>query len=106
LVDEELISLKNRVVYNEKVKETHDAFFTNFRKLEEINAWMNQLAQTSNGIATVINIGKSHEGREILGLKIQGKPFSNKFLTGKTPRNRPGILYHGGIHAREWSKKI
>jgi len=49
-------------------------------------------AENSNGLATMINAGKSHEGRDIWGLKIEGK---NRI-------NRPAILYHGGIHSREW----
>jgi len=43
-------------------------------------------------LVTLVNAGKSHEGRDILGLKIEG---ASRIA-------RPAILYHGGIHAREW----
>jgi murein tripeptide amidase MpaA len=42
-------------------------------------------------LASKFSIGKSFENRDIIGLKIEGNRNS-----------KPAILYHGGIHAREW----
>lgn len=52
---------------------------------------MKQVAASHPDIATVINIGKTTEGRDLLAIKIS---------TGGS--NKPAILVDGGIHAREW----
>lgn len=63
-----------------------DAYYT----FEEIYAWLDDLVAAYPDIVTMINIGKSYEGRNIKGIKISHGP-------GK--RN---IFLEGGIHSREW----
>ncbi|KAI8252264.1 hypothetical protein K4K57_009599 [Colletotrichum sp. SAR 10_99] len=40
-----------------------------------------------------LDIGSSYEGRNIFGLKLWG---------GKPAENKPIVLWHGTVHAREW----
>ncbi|KAJ3953118.1 hypothetical protein N0V92_010430 [Colletotrichum tropicale] len=40
-----------------------------------------------------LHIGSSYEGRNIFGLKLWG---------GKPAENKPIVLWHGTVHAREW----
>jgi len=54
--------------------------------------WLKDLAQQYSSIAEIVNVGKTYEGRDILGIHI----------TKKTNTTKPGIFNDGGIHAREW----
>lgn len=63
-----------------------DAYYT----MEEIEAWIDDLAATYPDIVTIIIGGESYEGRQIKGLRIShgaGKRI---------------IFLEGGIHSREW----
>jgi hypothetical protein len=64
--------------------------WTSYHTLEETYEWLNSLAKKYPGIVTVIKGGKSHEGRDILGVKISHN------------KDRKAIFIEGGIHAREW----
>jgi len=66
-------------------------FYEDFRTYEEYLALMNDLASTHPDLAEVVSLGKSLEGRDMWALHITG-PGDNK----------PGVLYHGCIHASEW----
>ena len=59
-------------------------------KINSINTSKNSYSN----ISTIVDIGKSVEGRELRVIKI-GTDISNR------PR-KPGIWIDGGIHAREW----
>jgi extracellular matrix protein 14 len=48
--------------------------------------------------ATLVNIGKSYEGREILGVRLGKRPE----IIGEPAGPRKTILITGGSHAREW----
>lgn len=61
-----------------------------FNELEEIYLYLDELAQTYPDTASVLNIGTSYEGRDIMGIKIQTNP------------NNPAIFIEANIHAREW----
>ncbi|KAJ0173500.1 hypothetical protein K1T71_010649 [Dendrolimus kikuchii] len=63
-----------------------DAYYT----FEEIYAWLDDLVAAYPDIVTMINIGKSYEGRDIKGIKISHGP------------GRRSIFLEGGIHSREW----
>eukprot|EP01080_Neovahlkampfia_damariscottae_P011439 gene11439-4606_t len=93
ILNEEESEFAKRVKYDPKNKNTEDDFFKSFRTIEEMNAWMKNKAETSK-ICKLVNAGKTHEGRDILGLRITSKKFAS-FKKLKT-------LHHGGIHAREW----
>ncbi|GAB0095239.1 Zinc carboxypeptidase A 1 [Sergentomyia squamirostris] len=82
-MDMEKATLKSR-----KRVEGYD--FENYHKLEEINDWLQSLEKKYTGVVSLINAGKSYEGRDILGVKISHGP------------NKPGVFIEAGIHAREW----
>lgn len=67
---------------------TWDAYMDN----ATVNAYMASLAALRPDLAQVINVGTTLEGRTIQGLRITGPGLSVK----------PGVLYHGCEHAREW----
>ena len=93
LLNEEDSEFVKRVKYDPENKSTEDEFFKAFRTIEEMNSWMKKKAESSP-ICKLINAGKTHEGRDILGLRITSK----KIASAKKLKT----LHHGGIHAREW----
>ncbi|EDW13423.1 zinc carboxypeptidase A 1 [Drosophila mojavensis] len=62
-----------------------------YYELEDTYAWMQSLARQNPNIVTLIEGGKTYQGRSILGLKIS-----------KSGSEKPGIFIEAGIHAREW----
>lgn len=64
--------------------------FTRYHTLEEIYAYLDQLAREHPRQVQVIVGGRTHEGREMKGVKVS------------YGRNKPGVFIEGGIHAREW----
>lgn len=63
---------------------------TQYHTLEDIYAYLDNLAKTNPGKVEVIVGGKTYEGRQIKGVKVS---------FGK---NKPGVVLEAGIHAREW----
>lgn len=61
-----------------------------YQKLPEINKWLYEQATLHSKVATVEIVGKTHEKRDILALKISHRP-GNK-----------AIFIEAGMHAREW----
>ena len=57
---------------------------------DTLNAWLEEKA-AANDFASVINIGKSYEGRDMKVLAIT-----------KAGPGKPNIWLEAGIHAREW----
>lgn len=68
-----------------------DIFFSDYQSYSTINEWMYLLESLRPELVSVVNIGSSYEGREILGLVIHGGSHAS-----------PGIVMHGAQHAREW----
>lgn len=66
-------------------------WYATFRTLDEIEDRLAMLAASSPA-ATMIEVGTSLEGRTIHGLRIAGGDATD----------RPGILFNGCQHAREW----
>lgn len=64
----------------------------NYMDLAAVNAYVDTLIALRPDLAQLINIGTTIEGRPIRGLRI----------TGAGGGTKPGILYWGGQHAREW----
>ena len=57
---------------------------------------LNQLALTNPQLVKLVVLGRTHQGREILGLKVtQG-------ARGVPDGSRPAVLYSSLQHAREW----
>jgi len=64
--------------------------FKSYHTLEEIYVNLDELAKQYPDKVQVVVGGKTHEGRDIKGVKI----ISNE--------EKYGIFIEGGIHAREW----
>ncbi|XP_046971388.1 zinc carboxypeptidase-like [Vanessa cardui] len=63
-----------------------------YQTLEEIYDWMDEIAEEHPDVVTIIDLGRSVEGRVIKGVKIDYKK-----------KEKPVIgFYEGGLHAREW----
>ncbi len=68
-------------------------WFEDYKTYDQINAYLDDLAALQPGIAAVVTVGTSVEGREIKGLQI----------SGATPGpDTAGVLFNGVQHAREW----
>lgn len=64
--------------------------FDAYYNLEQIYAWIDDLARTYPDMVTTLVGGKSYEGHDIKGLKISHGA------------GRKIIFLEGGIHSREW----
>lgn len=84
---------------NEAIPSINDTFFSDFQTVEAIDAWMKLVALMHPDIASSINLGTTHEGRPIMGLKIS-RPST--LLEKFNHKKRKVILVHGAQHAREW----
>ncbi|EDW28474.1 GL18934 [Drosophila persimilis] len=62
-----------------------------YYELDDTYAWLQTLAIENPGVVTLIEGGKTYQGRSILGVKIT-----------KSGKEKPGIFLEAGIHAREW----
>ncbi|XP_042908643.1 carboxypeptidase B isoform X2 [Parasteatoda tepidariorum] len=69
-----------------------NAFFTNYKGLNEIFKFLEDTVAMNPNIAEIISIGVSTEGNDLKVIKIGSKSNSTK----------PAIWINGGIHAREW----
>ncbi len=65
--------------------------FDHYMPPAELATYINDLAAFRPDLAQRFVAGRSVEGREIVGLRISGRAGF-----------RPGVLFHGGQHAREW----
>ncbi|SPN98851.1 related to carboxypeptidase [Cephalotrichum gorgonifer] len=74
-----------------------NVFFENYQPLPVIVRWMRLVEALFPSFVNVISVGKSYEGRDILGLRV-GSPET----PGSPDRPRKTIVVTGGIHAREW----
>ncbi|MFH4973408.1 hypothetical protein AB6A40_000117 [Gnathostoma spinigerum] len=68
--------------------------FGEYHSYNEMIRWMNDIAYYYPTIAKVFTLGKTHEGRNIKGLKIGNPVWST---------DKRVIWIDAGIHAREWA---
>jgi len=66
-----------------------DEFFSNFQTYDVITEWLNTQVQNHPQLASLISIGKSYQGNDILALEL-----------GKGEKK--AVIIQCGIHAREW----
>ncbi|XP_026494162.2 uncharacterized protein LOC113399282 [Vanessa tameamea] len=67
-----------------------------YQTLEEIYDWLDKIAEQHSDVVTIIDIGRSVEGREIKGVKIDFKKKANPVIG----------FFEGGLHAREWISPV
>ncbi|XP_077290254.1 carboxypeptidase B-like [Arctopsyche grandis] len=68
--------------------------FTSYNRYDEINAYLDVLAEKYPTRVTVETLGTTEEGREIKVIKISSN--------GGNDPNKPIIVSDAGVHAREW----
>lgn len=71
-----------------------DEKFHNYKEMAEA---LKQLETENPNLAKLVTLGKSLEGREILGLHINSSPEALR----RHFNNKPGLMITGGHHARE-----
>lgn len=76
-----------------------ETFFSDFQTVEAINAWMVLMTTLYPKTTRIVNLGKSHEGRDVQGLQIFQERSLYERLRGK---KRKTIVINGALHAREW----
>ncbi|KAM8715105.1 hypothetical protein ACLKA7_002190 [Drosophila subpalustris] len=74
-----------------KGRATEEHNWEQYYELEDTYSWMVTLAKQYPHVVTLIEGGKTYQGRSILGVKIS-----------KSLSEKPGIFLEAGIHAREW----
>ncbi|KAJ1330514.1 hypothetical protein BSLG_009276 [Batrachochytrium salamandrivorans] len=71
-------------------------FFTKYQSIEALHSYFKGLTELYPHLVETFSIGKTYEGRDILGIHIHSKESPNKVANPKE------IVFHGGTHAREW----
>ncbi|KAJ3053216.1 corticosteroid- binding protein [Rhizophlyctis rosea] len=69
-------------------------YFTSYHKIEEIQHFYDSLQKQYPDLVKPVEVGKTYEGRVIKGIEIDA--------TNGTKANVRDVVFHGGIHAREW----
>ncbi|KAJ3079574.1 hypothetical protein HK102_003690, partial [Quaeritorhiza haematococci] len=67
-------------------------FFAKYHAYDVIIKFMEELQKAKPDLVEIFTVGKTYEKRDIRGIKIGSKSESSK----------KEIVFHGGIHAREW----
>eukprot|EP01123_Difflugia_compressa_P006261 TRINITY_DN18433_c0_g1_i1.p1 TRINITY_DN18433_c0_g1~~TRINITY_DN18433_c0_g1_i1.p1 ORF type:complete len:424 (+),score=80.92 TRINITY_DN18433_c0_g1_i1:52-1323(+) len=67
--------------------------YTVYHTYDEVIAWVKTLPTSYPNLVTLVNLGKSYEGRELLAVKVTSTKNTNP---------KPAIWFDGCIHAREW----
>jgi extracellular matrix protein 14 len=76
-----------------------ELFFANYQDYDTINQWLRLVESLRPELVKLVNLGKTYEGREILGITLKG-PNNNPETKGKAAVR--GMVLHGAQHAREW----
>jgi len=90
LVEKQILGRKSSDV---KEGNVGDIDYTQYHTYDEIIEWVQSLPTTYPNLVTLVNIGKTYQGRDILGVKI---------TSNATPGPKRAIIFDGCIHAREW----
>lgn len=77
------------------LQETRGPQNTGYHTYQQVGDDLQALADKYPDLCQRVSLGKTHEGRDIWALKI------SKDVTGDTSK-RPGVVFTGAIHAREW----
>jgi extracellular matrix protein 14 len=106
---EQLLQMTKSETSRQNADDVHfldEIFFMNYQSYSTVNQWLYLLESLRPELVRVVNVGKSYEGRDILGLVIKGtKPVKPENQGEENVINlpkTPAILMHGAQHAREW----
>ncbi|WPH03137.1 Hypothetical protein R9X50_00601200 [Acrodontium crateriforme] len=75
-----------------------NAFFADYQPLSVIEPWIRLMSSLFTTHVRRVVVGKSHQGRDIIGLRVGVHPTNSD----KPQPKRKTILIMGGLHAREW----
>ena len=76
-------------IHNKKIEKLSDFDYGKYHTLEEINDWVDLLAQEYSNYVSVINVTRSFENRYLKAFKIS--------IPSSTPKK--AMWFDGGIHA-------
>lgn len=82
---------RERLAQVEVARPSPEQWFSEYRDLPTIHAYLDTLAQLRPDLAQVETVGSSLEGRLLRALHVRGKG-----------QRRFGMVVDGGLHAREW----
>ena len=89
-----LIDMENPATkLSENTKADHPMTWTEYHSQDDMEAYMDYLAETYSDMVSIESIGTSYEGRPMRVLKI---------CKSGTCGEKPAMWIDGGIHAREW----
>jgi len=74
-------------------RQTDSMNWDNYQRYETIIPWMEKLAADNPSFVSLTDMGRSHEDRKILMLKVGNSPRGDETRA---------VWVDGGIHAREW----
>jgi len=74
-------------------RQTENMNWDNYQRYDTIIPWLEQLAVENPGFISLTDMGRSHEGRKIIMLKVGNSPRGSQTRA---------VWVDGGIHAREW----
>ncbi|BFZ53382.1 Putative metallocarboxypeptidase ecm14 [Savitreella phatthalungensis] len=99
--DSDMFAVKGKLPHRPslKVPSMDETFFSNFQTIEAINAWLTLVTTLHPKNTAIINLGKSHEGRDIQGIHLFRERTLYERISGT---KRKTILINGALHAREW----
>jgi len=81
-----------QALIDKQMEPSPNDFFSQYNNYADVIAWIKTLPTTYPKLVTVVDLGKSYEGRELLAVKV----------TASNATNTPAIWFDGCIHAREW----
>ncbi len=96
----QLVEIENRQrqSHNQRGTPIHDDnWFTNYKQLNEITDYINNIVALRPDMASTSIIGQSYEGRDMFAITISAPD------TAQNPRaDRPVVFIFSTVHAREW----
>lgn len=85
--------LKINALREESVGSANASWFNTYHAYSQHVQFLNDLAATYPSNAEVVTIGSSLQGRPITGIHFYGTGLKGQ---------RPAVVLHGTVHAREW----
>lgn len=88
-------SITNTIGEGGNRESLNNVFFQEYQPLAVIVRWMKLLESMSGGLAEVVTVGHTAEGRKIYGMRLRSEK-------GRSHHTHRTVLITGGLHAREW----